>query len=476
MSDFLTPDLHFERTRAAKAVVAAAAALAGLILADLPFRAQEANPLARLSEAVRSLAQRVSPAVVQVVVASRSYGLGGPGGSLLADLGEREKGFGAGVLVSEDGFVLTNAHVVAGAMKVLVVSRAAGSEGREVREAQIVGVSQDLDMALLKIPGTGYPVLPFADESSPQQGDLVFAFGSPEGLENSITHGVVSAVNRQVDAGKEEVYVQTDAPINPGNSGGPLVDGEGRIVGISTFIYSESGGSEGLGFAVPGHTAKFAYEELKRYGRIHRYGVGADVQTLTPVLARGLGFARDEGLVICDVWPGGPAAAAGLRPGDLIVALDGTKVSDMGRYLAFFQRDPGGGSARVTFKRGTQIRTVEVPIQARREAVDWLEERAEGGVRIPLLGIVSVDVTPKVREWLPGLRSEKGALVAARITGPVEGSSELEAGDVVAGLNGERVDSAQGLSRALSLLKAGAPVVLQVERDGRFFYLSFQME
>ena len=454
----------------------AAAAFAALALAGLPLRAQEADPLARFSQAVRSLTQRVSPAVVQVVVASRSYGLGGPGGSLLADLGEREKGFGAGVLVSEDGYVLTNAHVVAGAMKVLVVSRAAGAEARGVREAQIVGVSQELDLALLKIPGTGYPVLPFADEGSPKQGDLVFAFGSPEGLENSITHGIVSAADRQVDAGKEEVYVQTDAPINPGNSGGPLVDAQGRIVGISTFIYSESGGSEGLGFAIPGHTAKFASEELKRYGRVHRYTLGVDVQSLTPVLARGLGFAREEGLVISDVWPGGAAEGAGLRPGDLLLALDGARIEGMGAYLAFFQRDLRGRRARVTFRRGAEDRTVEVSVQAREEVGDWLAAQAGDGVRLPLLGVVAVDLKPDARDWLPDLRSQKGALVAARITGPLDGSSELEVGDVVVGLNGARVDSAQGLRRALGELQPGAPVVLQAERDSRYFYLSFQLE
>lgn len=462
--------------RSSHPVVAALALAAALLAAPAPALAQAEGFLAQFSQAVRSLTERVSPAVVQVVVASRSYGLGGPGGSLLTDLGEREKGFGAGVLVSEDGYVLTNAHVVAGAMKVLVVSRSPASEGRGVHEAEIVGVSQELDLALLKIPGSGYPVLPFADEGSPRQGDLVFAFGSPEGLENSITHGIVSAVDRQVDADKEEVYVQTDAPINPGNSGGPLVDAQGKIVGISTFIYSESGGSEGLGFAIPGRTAKFACDELKRYGRVHRYTVGLDVQSLTPVLARGLGFAREAGLVVSDVWPGGAAESAGLRPGDLLVALDGIKMEGMGAYLAYFQRDMKGRRARVTFKRGTEIRTVEVPVQARGEAGDRLAALAAAGERIPLLGVVAVDLKPEARDWLPDLRSAKGALVAARITGPVEGSSELETGDVVVGLNGSKVETAQGLKRALGALQAGAPVVLQVEREGRLFYLSFQME
>ena len=167
------------------------------------------------------------------------------------------------------------------------------------------------------------PALPLATYSEIHQGETVFAFGSPAGLRNSLTHGLVSAVARQTDPDSPLIYVQTDAPINPGNSGGPLVNIRGEVVGVNTFIVSQSGGNEGLGFAIPSATVRTAVRQLRQFGYLRRQEIGMSIQTITPTLASSLVLPRDYGVIVSDVWPGGPAAAAGLQVGDILVSVDG---------------------------------------------------------------------------------------------------------------------------------------------------------
>ncbi len=210
----------------------------------------------------------------------------------------RQRSMGSGVIIDPDGFIITNAHVVSGAQRVQVVVPAAhatepalrsliSARGRTV-DARVVGIATEVDLALLKIEMTGLPALPLANYDEVHQGQMVFAFGSPEGLRNSVTMGVISAVARQPDADHPMVYIQTDAPINHGNSGGPLVNVDGEVVGINAFILTDSGGSQGLGFAIPSAVVSVAYPQLRKYGHLHRSEIGVQVQTITPDLARGL--------------------------------------------------------------------------------------------------------------------------------------------------------------------------------------------
>ena len=244
--------------------------------------------------------------------------------------------------MDSDGYVLTNAHVITGAAAVEVLLPAlfeTGSprqsilKGRGKRfSAEIVGVDSDTDLAVLKISQKELPFLAFGDSDQVRQGQLVLAFGSPLGLENSVTMGIVSATARQLRPEDPMIYLQTDSPINPGNSGGPLVDLQGRVVGINTFILSQSGGSEGIGFAAPSNIARNVFTQLRKGGKVRRGSIDVYAQTVSPELAQGLNLANDWGVILGDVFPGGSADRAGLKEGDVILALNG-KVMENARQL-----------------------------------------------------------------------------------------------------------------------------------------------
>src|SRR3984957_3841702 len=281
---------------------------------------RSATVLHELNEAVEDLVQRVSPTVVQIRVTG--YGAAEETQRGQADvLVGRRRAIGSGVIVDPQGYIITNAHVVNGAQNIEVLvppppaptaSGAAPDEpqGRSYR-GRVVGTSREIDLAVIKIDGHSLPALSIRGSMPPaRQGEMVFAFGRPEGLRNTVTMGVVSAVARQPDPDSPLVYVQADTPIHPGHSGGPLVNADGEMIGIDTFIFTTSGGNQGLGFAIPSGVVAFAYPELLKYGHIHQPEIGAIVQSITPELAAGLHLQKDFGIIVSDVSPGGPADAA----------------------------------------------------------------------------------------------------------------------------------------------------------------------
>lgn len=279
-----------------------------------------ADNLVQFSGSVEQLAAKVSPAVVQIQVTG--FGPAEESGRADAALIVRQHAVGSGVIVDPDGYIMTNAHVVEGAQRIRVVLPAPPATSSfevvtigktQVFDAKVIGSHKESDLALLKVEGTNLPTLPLSPQHPARPGELAFAIGSPEGLQNSVTMGVVSSVWRQPDPDKSMVYIQTDAPINPGNSGGPLVDVNGAIVGLNTFILSSGGGSEGLGFAIPARIVSFVYQSLRKYGHVHRVEIGAVAQTITPTLAAGLGLAQNWGIVISDITPMEPADAAGIK-------------------------------------------------------------------------------------------------------------------------------------------------------------------
>ena len=253
------------------------------------------DELAKMDQSIDALTKKVWPSVVQILV--NSYGPREEAGGLRGDtsvvLG-RQRSVGSGFVIDPEGYILTNAHVVTGAQRVQIVLPGDNADGTlatalsgkmTLVPARIVGMASELDLALLKVDGLSLPALPLATYTQVRQGQSVFAFGSPMGLRNSLTHGLISAVARQIDPDSPLIYIQTDAPINPGNSGGPLVNISGEVVGVNTFILSQSGGSEGLGFAIPSATARTAFRQLKQYGQLRRQEIGMSMQTITPAMA-----------------------------------------------------------------------------------------------------------------------------------------------------------------------------------------------
>ena len=446
-----------------------------------PKRDVATPPLRALNDAIESLVRRVSPSVVQVAVtALGSVEAPGRTGML-----EREQILGSGVVVDSSGFILTNAHVVAGAERVRVALTVptAAVEAASARalpgpvvDARVVGLDKETDLAVLKVDTAGLPALGFGDSDRLRKGELVFAFGSPAGLTNSVTMGVVSSTAREADPERPLVYIQTDAPINPGNSGGALVDADGALVGINAFIFTRGGGSEGLGFAIPTNIAQFIYRQLRTYGHVHRSIIGIKAQEITPVLAKALGLARNWGVLVSDVAPGGPAAGAGLAIGDVVVGLNGRSVATLPEFVGRVTMRSGGRPVRVEVLRGSARLTLEVPVIEQRDSIDRLLGSVDPEKNlVRRIGILGVPIDPAIAGMIPGLRVPAGILVVARAlyAGGVE--SGLSAGDVIHAVNGTSVTTLDELRAALRGIKPGDPVALEIEREGGFLFLAFEL-
>lgn len=441
--------------------------------------------LAELSRSIEDLSDRVSPAVVQVFASG--FRVNPEGGSSDPGLISKTRNVGSGVVMDAEGHVLTNAHVIAGAAAVEVALPAlfeAGSprqsilKGRGKRfSAEVVGVDSDTDLAVLKIPAKGIPFLTFGDSDHVRQGQLVLAFGSPLGLENSVTMGVVSATARQLRPEDPMIYIQTDTPINPGNSGGPLVDLYGHVIGINTFILSQSGGSEGIGFAAPSNIARNVFTQLSKSGQVRRGSIGVYAQSISPELAQGLNLANEWGVILGDVFPGGAAASAGLKEGDVILTLNG-KVMENARQLEVnIYRHAIGERISLEVLRGADKLKVEVAVAAR----DPDPERFSASVsveknRVQRLGVLGLTLDAKTAQELPPLRKHEGVLVAARVATAFPGEEQLLPGDVIYAVGRVPVKDLEGLRSSVSALDADKPAIVQLERQGKVRYLAVWLE
>ena len=444
--------------------------------------AEPAGILVQLNGALESLAGRVSPAVVQILVTG--YGpLREEDKSQTAFI-VRQHAVGSGVIVDSSGYIMTNAHVVEGAQRIRValplpMGDSAGQVPigkRRIVEARLVGQHAETDLALLKIDETNLPTLPLLSQR-PHVGQLVFAIGSPEGLQNSVTMGVLSALARQADSTKPLTYLQTDAPINPGNSGGPLVDMNGFVLGINTFILSQGGGSEGLGFAIPARVVDFVYRSLRKYGHVHRVEIGAVAQEITPDLAAGLHLPQRWGVIVVDVNPRGPAAAAGLQIEDIILAADDRRIETLPSLSSALYLHRLDQVVKLEILRGDEKKTLYVPAIEHRDHMDELLDTVNPEHSlIPRLGVLAIDLTDELRTRLGSLRIPSGVVVVGRAADLIMPDTGLQAGDIIHQLNTTAIDSMDGLRAAVGALKAGDPVVLQVERDGGLMYVSFEVE
>ncbi len=454
------------------------------LAAQSPQPAGPPDALHQLNDSIEALVQRISPTVVQISVTG--YGAADDRyQKLTSDVIGRRQSIGSGVIVNPEGYIVTNAHVVKGAenIEVLVPPRinsaappdpAQTSHGQSY-QARIIGVARELDLAVIKIDAHGLPAISVRASVPPaKQGALVFAFGSPEGLRNTVTMGVVSAVARQPDPDSPLVYVQTDTPINPGNSGGPLVDADGELVGINTFIISTSGGNQGLGFAIPAGVVASAYPQLVKYGHVHQPTIGALVQSISSELAAGLHLQKDFGVIVSDVLAGGTADAAGLRIQDIILSVDGAPADNLPLFAHSLSLHNNGEIAKLEILRGSDRLLLSIPLVERPHKEDSLVDIADPVKNLVRpLNILGVELTLTLAGALPDLRIPSGVIVAARTAGSRTAEIPLQTGDVIHGLNGITITTLNGLREELSKLKSGDAIALQIERYGQIFYVPF---
>jgi serine protease Do len=460
----------------------AAASFVALCSSCLRAQSQSSDALHKLNESVDGLIKKVSPSVVQVLVTG--YGPIEPDRGNAAAVIGRQRAIGSGFVIDSEGYIITNAHVLSGAERVQVVLAADNADGSaaailaarsNIVPARIIGVAPEMDLALLKVEAK-LPALRVASYRNVRQGEVVLAFGSPEGLRNTVTLGVISSVARQTDPDSPMVYVQTDAPINPGNSGGPLVNVDGEVVGVNTFILTQSGGNEGLGFAIPGGIVSVVYQQLRKFGRVHRTEIGVGLQSISPLLAAAMKLPRNYGVIVSDVVPDGPAAGAGLKIGDILLSLDG-RMADSVPYVAFrLLSVKAGDNAHLEVLRGKERLAFDVPVIERTGAMDQMSGLADPEKNLVLpLGILGVEIDKKIVAAAPELRDSFGILVAARSNTGGSGIP-LAAGDVIRTLNGEPMATLDRLRAALKALPSQAPAVLQIQRDQRLMFLAFTLD
>jgi serine protease Do len=384
------------------------------------------------------------------------------------------------VIVDPEGYIVTNAHVVKGAQQIDVVVPAAGGDPSDADErgqtfqARLVGISTEIDLAVLKIDANHLPALPIRASNVPKQGEMVFAFGSPEGLRNTVTMGVISSVARQPDPDSPLVYVQTDTPINPGNSGGPLVDADGSLIGINTFIITTSGGNQGLGFAIPAGELAFAYPQLVKFGHIHQPELGALIQTITPELAAGLHLQKDFGVIVSDVVPNGPADTSGLKVQDIILSVDGVSIGSLPLLTHSLYMHKGGERVKMEILRGSQHIQLQALLVDRPHKTDSLSDIADPAKNLVRpLGILGVELNFDLLKEFPDVRFASGVIVAAKTSDAADREVPLQTGDVIHALNGAPITDLAGLRSGLAALKTGDAVVLQIERYAQLIYVSF---
>jgi serine protease Do len=445
--------------------------------------APRSNLLRDLDSSLEKVVAKVSPAVVQIVV--NGYGPLEDHGHTDAARIVRQHAIGAGVIVDPDGYIITNAHVVEGAERIRVILPPPADSSIEVPpihagqilEATVLGRHKQSDLALLKVQATHLPTVPLRRDVRVRQGELVFAIGSPEGLRDSVTMGVVSSIARQTDPDDPMIYIQTDASINPGNSGGPLVDIDGNLIGINTFMLTESGGNEGLGFAIPAAIVNFDYQNLRKYGHVQRVSIGAATQNITPTLAAGLGLARSWGAIISDITDGGAAEAAGLQIDDIVLAIDGRSILGLPDFMAALYLHPFDQVLKIDVLRGVTRMSFNVPVTVYHDKIEELADIPDlKKILVRKLNIFVADLDEKVRPLAHSSRGDSGILVVAQGGGSNPVNTGLETGDIIVAIARTPLQSSSQFLETVRPLRSGDAVVLQIERNGKLQYLAFEMD
>ncbi len=424
--------------------------------------------------------KKVSPGVVKVSTTSRVQPAGYANGGQMNDFmrrffGEgsnerggrgqpfnlpRQQGVGSGVIITKDGYILTNNHVVDNAEEVTVSL----ADGREFT-AKVVGRDPKTDVAVIKVDGKDLPTVPMADSDKVEVGDIVLAVGNPFGIGQTVTTGIVSATGRGNMGLDYEDFIQTDAAINPGNSGGALVDAEGRLIGINTAILSRSGGNQGIGFAIPANMARDVMGSLVADGKVTRGYLGVMIQDLTPALAQQFKLKERTGALVGDVTPDSPAAKAGIKSGDVIVEFNGKKVDQSRQLKLEVARAKPGAAVPVRVERDGTVKSLSVTVKPLPEAVELATNDRNSDDAGTLNGVAVDDLNGNARRELGVPTDIKGAVITEVEPGTPAAEAGLQRGDVILEINRKPVRDA---SQAVEMTRktGDKTTLLRVWREG----------
>lgn len=452
-----------------------------LVLADSAWAAGRLIPAvggSDLQNQVKGTASKVIPAVVSIAstVMVRDQAFSDetlPFGLFKEPPARRQYGQGSGVIVSSDGYIITNNHVVADALDVEVILA-----DRRQFKGRVVATDPKTDVAVVKIQSTNLPTVPWGDSSNLAVGDFVLAIGNPLGLSRTVTFGIVSAVGRaDVGVADFEDFIQTDAPINPGNSGGALVNTNGELVGINTAIASPTGGSVGVGFAIPSNMARAAMQSLIKTGRVVRGFLGASTQDVTPLLGKIFRLPDVKGAIVTDLQAKGSAEKAGLKRGDVIERFDGRDVMDSGHLRNLIAAAAIGSKHRLDLVRDGKTIQVELTVQEapRDRAKRSQSSAASESSAHPLSGVVFDDITPPLARQMD-LPVNSGVVVTDIEDGSAAESSGLQPGDVILELNRQSIPNFSTFQRLADPMKSSDIALLLVNRQGTIIYIPVRGE
>ncbi|MFY9647177.1 MAG: Do family serine endopeptidase [Terriglobales bacterium] len=469
--------LEFAKTASAAAAPAPAAA---------PLDDNSVGALLTLDRAMETLAARVTPAVVNVTVASKpneqqgaNEGMPdmqqffGPDSPFGRQFGRQfrmpsqpqnrmEHGLGSGVIISPDGYIVTNNHVIDGAVDIRVTM-----SNREVYAAKLIGADPLTDLAVIKIDGSNFPSVPFGNSANLHPGQTVLAFGNPYGYRFTVTRGIISALNRPnpdaSDRRKPGEFIQTDAAINPGNSGGALVDARGELIGINTFLISNSGSFSGMGFAIPTQIVQPTVETLIRDGKVTHGFIGIQIADVTPDNAKFFDVKKAEGALVSDVQPDAPGAKAGLRTGDVITQLDGKTVIDAGQLQMVVGQKRPGDTIHLDVIRDSKPMSIAVTLEALGGKGTEVAGNEHGKVR---WGLKLAELTQDTRDELRADASVHGAVIEEVVPGSPADNAGLQRGDVIMEVNRHAMKSDSDVVQALSSVPNGQDALVLVWSNG----------
>ena len=464
--------------------------------AAAPLDESSVSSLLALDQAMEHLASHVTPAVVNITVASKhkqqmdqvrqrnesddddqspdqgpmqQFGPFGSGpGSPFRFFGQPgrpqiEHGLGSGVIISPDGYIVTNNHVVEGAVDIRVTM-----SDKRTFSAKLIGTDPLTDLAVVKINGSDFPSVPLGDSTKLHPGQSVLAFGNPYGFRFTVTRGIVSALNRPnpdpSNRRKPGQFIQTDAAINPGNSGGPLVDARGEVVGINTFLVSDRGSFSGMGFAIPAQIVRPTIDSLIAHGKVVHGYMGIGISDVTPENSKFFNLAKSAGALVTQVEADSPAAKAGLKTGDVIIALDGKPVNDAGELqVEVGQRQPGTTIKLEVIRDGKNM-TIPVALEAMgsRDKIASTDTDHEK----PRWGLGLQDLTPDLRQQLQAPADVHGALVAQVEPGSSAENAGLQRGEVILEVNRKPVQNSQEVQQALKSIPNGQDALVLVWSNG----------